>query len=115
MTFPSPIWLKKALYATRRCEPFFWISSGVLVVMDLSLKSVRLHVKEEEKEVKRNTWFNFMPAKEKPEGLFGSYSPDQIFSSLEWDLLSRNAREVYKYEKDDMLLTEVSVCARREA
>ena len=69
---------------------------------------------EEEKEVKRNTWFNFMPAKEKPEGLFGSYSPDQIFSSLEWDLLSRNAREVYKYEKDDMLLTEVSVCARRE-
>ncbi|KAK8823311.1 hypothetical protein WA577_002232 [Blastocystis sp. JDR] len=66
----------------------------------------REEVKEEEKEVKRNTWFNFMPAKEKPEGLFGSYSPDQIFSSLEWDLLSRNAREVYKYEKDDMLLTE---------
>lgn len=72
-------------------------------------------MKEEEKEVKRNTWFNFMPAKEKPEGLFGSYSPDQIFSSLEWDLLSRNAREVYKYEKDDMLLTEVRVGARREA
>ena len=69
----------------------------------------RDEVKEEAREVKRNTWFNFMPAKEKPEGLFGSYSPDQIFSSLEWDLLSRNASEVYKYEKDDMLLTEVSV------
>ena len=75
----------------------------------------REEVTEEEKEVKRNTWFNFMPAKEKPEGLFGSYSSDQIFSSLEWDLLSRNAREVYKYEKDDMLLTEVSAGVRTEA
>ena len=63
--------------------------------------------KEEIKEVKRSTWFNFMPAKELPEGPFGSYSPDQIFNSLEFDLLSRNMTEVYKYEKDDMLLTEV--------
>ena len=64
--------------------------------------------KEEIKEVKRSTWFNFMPAKELPEGPFGTYSPDQIFNSLEFDLLSRNMGEVYKYEKDDMLLTEVS-------
>ena len=49
-----------------------------------------------------------MPAKEKPEGMFGTYSPDQIFSSLVFDLLSRNANEVYKYEKDDMFLNEVS-------
>ena len=41
--------------------------------------------------------------------MLGSYSHDQIFSSLEWDLLSRNASEVYKYEKDDMLLNEVGV------
>lgn len=73
------------------------------------LSMEREDVKEEEKKVKRNTWFSFMPAKEMPEGMLGSYSHDQIFSSLEWDLLSRNASEVYKYEKDDMLLNEVGV------
>ena len=69
---------------------------------------IRDEQKEEAKEVKRNTWFNFMPAKERPDGFMDSYTPDQIYSALEFDLLSRNASEVYKYEKDDMLLTEVS-------
>lgn len=69
---------------------------------------IREEKKAEKKDIKRNTWFNFMPAKEKPEGMFGTYSPDQIFSSLVFDLLSRNANEVYKYEKDDMFLNEVS-------
>lgn len=68
---------------------------------------VKEESKEELKEVKRSTWFNFMPAKEQPEGPFGTYSPDQIFNALEFDLLSRNMMDVYKYEKDDMLLTEV--------
>lgn len=72
-----------------------------------SLSIVREEKKEEEKVIKRNTWFNFMPAKEKPEGMFGSYSPDQIYSSLVFDLLSRNTEEVYKYEKDDLFLNEV--------
>ena len=76
---------------------------------DKRMSPVHEEKKEEKKEVKRNTWFNFMPAKELPEGPFGTYSPDQIFNSLEYDLLSRNAREVYKYEKDDMLLTEVGL------
>ena len=76
---------------------------------DKRMSPVHEEKKEEKKEVKRNTWFNFMPAKELPEGPFGTYSPDQIFNSLEYDLLSRNAREVYKYEKDDMLLTEVGM------
>lgn len=76
---------------------------------DKRMSPVHEEKKEEKKEVKRNTWFNFMPAKELPEGPFGTYSPDQIFNSLEYDLLSRNAREVYKYEKDDMLLTEVAM------
>ena len=73
------------------------------------LSIVREEQKEEAKEVKRNTWFNFMPAKERPEGFMDSYTPDQIYSSLEFDLLSRNVMDVYKYEKDDMLLTEVSL------
>lgn len=68
---------------------------------------VREEQKEETKEVKRNTWFNFMPAKERPEGFMNTYTPDQIFTSLEFDLLSRNMMEVYKYEKDQLLLTEV--------
>ena len=68
---------------------------------------VREEQKEETKEVKRNTWFNFMPAKERREGFMNTYTPDQIFTSLEFDLLSRNMMEVYKYEKDQLLLTEV--------
>lgn len=70
---------------------------------------VREEKKEEKKEIKRHTWFNFMPAKEKPEGMFGTYSPDQIYSSLVFDLLSRNMDEIYKYEKDDLFLNEVSL------
>ena len=71
---------------------------------------VREEKKEEEKVIKRNTWFNFMPAKEKPEGMFGSYNSDQIYSSMVFDLLSRNTEEVYKYEKDDLFLNEVCFC-----
>ena len=51
-----------------------------------------------------------MPAKEKPEGMHGTYSNDQIYSSLVFDLLSRNAEEVYKYEKDDLFVNEVCSC-----
>lgn len=74
---------------------------------------VREEKKEEEKVIKRNTWFNFMPAKEKPEGMFGSYNSDQIYSSMVFDLLSRNAEEVYKYEKDDLFLNEVMILQKR--
>lgn len=71
------------------------------------LSIIREELKPEQVESKRHTWFNFMPAKELPEGNLDSYSSDQIFSSLEFDLLGRNAREIYKYEKDDLFLNEV--------
>ena len=54
-----------------------------------------------------------MPASELPEGVYASYSNDQIYSSLRFDLLARNAREVYKYEKDDLFLNEVCVGGMR--
>lgn len=78
------------------------------------LSIIREELKPEQVESKRHTWFNFMPAKELPEGNLDSYSSDQIFSSLEFDLLGRNAREVYKYEKDDLFLNEVAAEKRRD-
>ena len=78
------------------------------------LSVIREELKPEQVESKRHTWFNFMPAKELPEGNLDSYSSDQIFSSLEFDLLGRNAREVYKYEKDDLFLNEVAAEKRSD-
>ena len=77
------------------------------------LSIIRKEVETEQMECKRHTWFNFMPANELPEGVYGSYSSDQIYTSLRFDLLARNAREVYKYEKDDLFLNEVCIGGMR--
>lgn len=52
-------------------------------------------------------WFDFMDIREKPYGNWKTYEPDQIFSSLEFDLYGKNCEEIYKYEKDDLFVNFV--------
>ncbi|KAK8795460.1 hypothetical protein WA158_000117 [Blastocystis sp. Blastoise] len=47
-------------------------------------------------------WFDFMDIHERPYGNWRTFEPDQIMSSLEFDLYGKNCQEIYKYEKDDL-------------